>query len=1036
MRKSCLLLTFLYIQFCCYGKVADKLWLDKSSLCFHENKGQIIDQHGKVRSDIQYSMETADMAVFVGNGQLHYQFYRYHYRNVDPAPLKQFKMSRKNIPVFRDITTYRLDVELTGANPYADVIVEQEIGGSSHYYTNGTGEKGVTDVRSFKKITYKNIYPGIDWTLYTNGKELKYDFIVHETGKVTDIKLKYKGTSSLKLMEDGSIKAETPYGSITEQAPFVYTQADNKAVASRFILEGQMVSFATGAYSGSLIIDPGVVWATYFGGGSEAISSNPTCDRAGNVYMSGSTSSIHNIATSGSFLDTLTKASPDAVLNGYEFATNAFLVKFDSNGVCQWSTYYGGSDAILSAGAACDTNGNVYMAGHTNNKTGIATSGSYQNTLSDASTGPYGIVYALTDMDGFLVKFNNAGIRQWGTYYGGYEGNDEVRGIASDKYNGIYLYGQTYSSTSIATSGSYQDTFGPTGLGGAIAFMAKFNDDGLLQWGTYYGDENYTSINDLVCDEHHNFYIIGSTNPNLVIPASETSFATPGAYQTTSVSFSEGFLAKFNDEGFREWGTYFHGSTPDEMYLSGVACDRQDHVYITGSTKGMTGLATSNSYLSTGISSNSNSFLAQFDSSGVRNWCTYFCEAYPSLISKVACAVDGTVYMTGRTTTSKRDFPGLVATPGSHQEENLGTDPSSEVGFNNTYLVQFDSLGERRWGAYYGGSGDKGNFSGVICDRFGSTYLAGITSSRNNVATQGSYQDTLIDADSMRSGYSNIFLVRFTPVDLALSTVVNPADDSFCTGQVPISLLINNQGRRNEHNSVLINCTYSGAGIGTLNATYTQAINAGSSATVSLGNADLSAPGTYEFIAYLTYTKDDSSGINDTIKFTLVAFDHPAVAGINVDVVNTDYVFMPDDAQRANFYHWDFGDGMSSTDTNAVHSYANSGNYMVTLIVSNPCGSDTVTSTVQAIGTGIENLNDAGSVFIYPNPASEALFIGAKTGTLLKGYSIQNILGQRIREGIPQGRLAIDVSDLTNGTYFLKINTNKGYYYLQFKVIH
>ena len=45
-------------------------------LSFIENKGQIIDQHGQRRNDIDYKLETPGMSIFVGNGQLHYQWYK------------------------------------------------------------------------------------------------------------------------------------------------------------------------------------------------------------------------------------------------------------------------------------------------------------------------------------------------------------------------------------------------------------------------------------------------------------------------------------------------------------------------------------------------------------------------------------------------------------------------------------------------------------------------------------------------------------------------------------------------------------------------------------------------------------------------------------------------------------------------------------------------------------------------------------------------------------------------------------------------
>ncbi len=48
----------------------------------------------------------------------------------------------------------------------------------------------------------------------------------------------------------------------------------------------------------------------------------------------------------------------------------------------------------------------------------------------------------------------------------------------------------------------------------------------------------------------------------------------------------------------------------------------------------------------------------------------------------------------------------------------------------------------------------------------------------------------------------------------------------------------------------------------------------------------------------------------------------------------------------ATTYSWDFGDGNTSTSANPTHTYANGGTYTVTLIATNDCGSETITSEV------------------------------------------------------------------------------------------
>ena len=59
-------------------------------------------------------------------------------------------------------------------------------------------------------------------------------------------------------------------------------------------------------------------------------------DASGNVYLAGDTNSTTGIATTGAHQTTYG--------GGYY---DAFLVKFNSSGVRQWGTYYGGTGRIL-----------------------------------------------------------------------------------------------------------------------------------------------------------------------------------------------------------------------------------------------------------------------------------------------------------------------------------------------------------------------------------------------------------------------------------------------------------------------------------------------------------------------------------------------------------------------------------------------------------------------------------------------------------------------------------------------------------------
>ena len=314
----------------------------------------------------------------------------------------------------------------------------------------------------FKKITYKNVYPNIDWVLYCKGASLKYDFLVHKGGRVADIRLQYGGATKLNVVH-GSVEATTPFGSITEQKPYSYDAATHTPIASSFTIDNNVVSFKLGKYDGDVVIDPAIVWGTYYGLAYTTLTGIKT-DNAGNVYAVGSTVSTTNIATTGAYKTSFAGGNYDGL-----------LVKFNNAGVRQWGTYFGGSQEDNLCSVAIDDNGNVYTAGNTYSSSGIATTGAHQISLAGNS-------------DELLAKFSSSGALQWCTYYGGAAGtayslnlSPRLR-VACDALGNIYMAGTEYSDTGIATSGSFHPNYmGSTLFGNG--FLVKFNAAGVRQWG-------------------------------------------------------------------------------------------------------------------------------------------------------------------------------------------------------------------------------------------------------------------------------------------------------------------------------------------------------------------------------------------------------------------------------------------------------------------------------------------------------------------------------------------------------------------------
>lgn len=714
---------------------------------FKENKGQIRSQSGQPRADIDFQLLTAGMSVFIGNGSIHYQW-----NKVSGTKVNADGDNWDNEAGATTYNTYRLDVTFPGCNPEAKVLKENVLPGTDILYTNGLDG---LHARSFTRIVYQDIYPGIDWVIYTKDHTLKYDFIIHAGADVSNIKMHYSGATALSL-KDGALEAVTPMGIIREQKPFSYVAETKEPVSSAFVLQDNILSFKADPCRGTLVIDPliDLEWATYYGGSGLESSANAgtyfysmtnttTTDKEGNVYLCGATDGISNIATQGSYQ--VTFSGGEVVEEGtesYIVYGDVFLVKFDSTGQRIWATYYGGERNEHTGNGhsvACDTFGNIYWAGSSNSTNGIATAGAHQQALFDPESYKW--------KDNFLVKFDSAGQRQWATYYGG-RGHEEGGSVViSPDGRQVYLCASATSYENIATAGSEITTAGnspgilwntrPTG------YIARFDNTGALIWASYIGNRESTNpVYDALMDATGRIYVTGWTQEGLPGPV---SIATPGSFQPVigggpDPRPSDAFLQQWDSTGNRNWGTFYGGSSSDMGF--GIASDEQDNVYMAGYTTssigniyGTTCIATPGSMQTLLSAGGKDGFLVKFNSAGQRLWGTYY--GIPEAQEEV-CAIAYTeqkLYLLG----SSRGKNYGMATDCAFQElSGGGPAPTS------AFIAQFTTDGIREHCTYYGGQGIDLGYS-IAIDRSNpkSIYIAGYTASAGNIATAGSFQQAL-----------------------------------------------------------------------------------------------------------------------------------------------------------------------------------------------------------------------------------------------------------------------------------------------------
>lgn len=376
-----------------------------------------------------------------------------------------------------------------------------------------------------------------------------------------------------------------------------------------------------------------------------------------------------------------------------------------------WGTYYG-TLASMGLTNIVDKNLNVYLSGNTNALSGIA-NGGFQITLGG-------------DVDCYLVKFNKQGVRLWSSYYGGmYQDVCLIqKSLSIDKSNNIYLCGHTQSSNNIAYNG-FKNTLTS---GKQNTFLVKFNSAGTRLWATYYGGDSSTNYSTCITDQNNNVYLAGSTL--------DTGLSYNGF--KNKLDSSDCFLVKFDSSGNRLWATYYGGKNNEDA--KSLAVDYLNNIYLTGTTSSNQDISY-NGFQNT-YGGNKDDFMVKFNSAGTRLWATYI----------GGNGIEGNSYLT-----IKNDLLYLSGISNSNTNISFNGFQDTIGGMNDSYLILFDTLGNRKWGTYYGGNNNERPIISNYVDKKGFIYISGSTLSTNKIAYKG------IKNSMSTGGLYDIYIAKFSP---------------------------------------------------------------------------------------------------------------------------------------------------------------------------------------------------------------------------------------------------------------------------------
>ena len=595
-------------------------------------------------------------------------------------------------------------MRLVDANPQPAISGLDRLAGASNYFIGSDPRRWQTDVPSYGRVKYHDVYPGIDQVFYGNQRQLEYDLVVAPGADVRRIAVAFDGIRSLAIASGGALVLTTADGDLTQRAPLIYQIVDGtrRIVPGRYVLGADdRVGFDVGSYDPTepLIIDPVLSYATYLGGNGNDVGHGIAVDGAGHAYIVGETLSTNFPGVNAGSFQPAKAAGVDVFVARLNAAGSGF----------DYSTYLGGSGADYGYAIAVDAAGNAYVTGETDSPTAAGT-----NNVPFPRVGALQPLYKGAAMRS-SPKSTAPGMR-WSTAPTLAAAASSAATASPWTAGGnAYVTGHTNSSngpSDFPTAGAFQIQNG----GSYDAFVAKVNSAGSgLVYSTYLGgtaSEYSIDGGAIAVDNAGNAYVGGTTaSPNF--PG-----ATGSPIQSTNGGgFNDGFVVKFSPGGGALlYSTYLGGNAYDAV--NGLAISSSGDAYVVGYSDSPN-FPTASPLQPSRNGLGNEAFVSRINAAGTALvYSTYLGGSGNEVAYAVAVDAGGNAYVAGWTNSA--NFP--TVDPVQALNRGAGDAFISELNAAGSALVH---------STYLGGSNGSEHAFGIAVDSVGAMYVAGRTSSTN-----------------------------------------------------------------------------------------------------------------------------------------------------------------------------------------------------------------------------------------------------------------------------------------------------------------
>ncbi len=483
----------------------------KLPLSFEENRGQ-------TDSQVKFLSRSSGYSLFLTSTQAVFRF-----RKPDFGSGNEATEGRQNS------ASANLRMKLGGANPAPRIEGMDQLPGRANYFIGADPAKWRTDIPTYAKVKYENVYAGVDLVFYGSERQLEYDFIVAPEADFRSITLGFEGADRVEVDGNGDLVLDTAAGEIRQKRPLIYQEVNGtrREIAGGYTLldadasirnpihEGHewarsleettignpqsairnwQVGFQVSEYDRTrpLIIDPVLVYSTYLGGSGADRGLGIAVDMQGNAYVTGETSSPDFFPTEPG------EIPPDP-------AGAIFVAKINAAGsALVYSAVIGGSFTDRGSAIAVDSQGNAYVAGETKSSDFPAVP---PPPPCDLCPPP-----SVIPSNGFVLKLNADGSSLGYSRQIGGSGEDRFHAIALGPDGGAYVTGETSSRNFPVTPGALGYAAYPSDPHDIP--VVKLNADGSIAYAAVIGGNTGSGISrgfGIGVDEECDPATIGST---------------------------------------------------------------------------------------------------------------------------------------------------------------------------------------------------------------------------------------------------------------------------------------------------------------------------------------------------------------------------------------------------------------------------------------------------------------------------------------------------------------------------------------------